>query len=312
MRGGNHVFTSIFFVSGWPKAFIGNFSVIQKNSGCEKIAWMREGDITFFRCNLFVSESPKTFNANSSVFQKISGRENVLWMRGGTSRLPVEFFLSHPTENFHWDLFGVSGCEKFVWMKKRISRFSVEKNLNHIIGRFHWETSVFQKCSGSGNVAWLRKGDITFFFRIFSVSDFRKFSLGTLRCFRKFLAVKIFNGCEGAYHVLQSNSSCLTLPKKFLWDLFSLSKKFWLRKLGMDARGISRFSVEGFWSHISENFHWELFSVSRNMSQRKICMDERRRYHVLPSKFFKSQYRRNSLANLRRFRNFLVWGEKYE
>ena len=197
----------------------------------------------------------------------------------------------------------------------------------------------------------MRKGDNTFSGRIVFVSHYRKLCLCFFSLFHKTSGREIISWMRGGYHIfppkffgptlaktLIGNSSVFQrnsdsekvvwmregyirffdwlflshITEHFVCAYFVVSKNFWPRKNFLDARGISRFSVDAFWSHISENFHWELFSVSKKLSQRKFCMDERRGYHVFSSKFFKSQYRRTSLANLRRFRNFLVWEEKYE
>ena len=166
---------------------------------------------------------------------------------------------------------------------------------------FIGESSVFQKISGSGKICMGRDWDITFSRRIFSVSQFQNFTLGTPRCFTKLLAAKILYGCEWGYQVFPSNFSSLILPKTFIgnsslfqktsgsennlwtrgryhvfpveiflshiskkchWELFAFSKVFWLWKLSWMLGRVSPFTVENFLPHFTENFHWELFVVS--------------------------------------------------
>ena len=150
------------------------------------------------------------------------------------------------------------------------------------------------------------------FRQTFCVSFYREIALGTLRCFTKVLLAGILLEWEKGISRFSVANFLYQSFESFLWELFVVSENFSQRKyLGM-RRGISRFPVDFVSTHNTENFHWELFSVSRKLSHRKVCMDERRGYHVFPSKFFKSQYQRNSLGKLRRFRNFLLWGEIYE
>ena len=103
-----------------------------------------------------------------------------------------------------------------------------------LLKTFIVNSSVFQKSSGSGKKCMERDGDITFFRHIFSVSQFRKLTLGTPRCFTKLMAAKILYGCE--------------------WDITFF-------------RGL-------FLDHSTENFHWELFGVSELFRYEKKCMDK--------------------------------------
>ena len=109
-----------------------------------------------------------------------------------------------------------------------------------------------------------------------------KFRWGTLRCIRKFRVSKIFMHQREGYRVSPSKILCPTVPKNFVRNLFRkflVWKKVWIRE------GISRFSVEIFWSHSSEKFRGRPFNVSENLGYRKIFMHNRG-YHVFPWKIF--------------------------
>ena len=75
-------------------------------------------------------------------------------------------------------------------------------------------------------------------------------------CFRKFLVAKKFmDKREGEVSRFLSKSFCLTVPKNAVGELFSLSlvsgiEEVWMRGWG----GVSRFSVEIFFSHSAEKF----------------------------------------------------------
>ena len=96
----------------------------------------------------------------------------------------------------------------------------------------------------------------------FSVENFlsqsaEKIRRGTLLCFRKFRVPKIVRDKRrGGYHDFLSKLFCLTVPKKFVGEPFSVSlisgiEKVWMRGWG---GGVSRFSVEKFFSHSAEKF----------------------------------------------------------
>ena len=149
-----------------------------------------------------------------------------------------------------------------------------------------------------------REGHITFFRRIFFVSQFRKFLLITLRCFRKLLAANIFYGYKVGYHVCPSNFFSFTLPKTFIgnssplqiiygsekivlmregymtfffvekflnhstgnfyWEFLGVSEIFWYGKKHMMKMGVSQISAKHFLSHNTKKVHWKLFGVSKN------------------------------------------------
>ena len=65
---------------------------------------------------------------------------------------------------------------------------------------------------------------ITIFHRKISVQHCRKFSWGTILCFRKFLLWKKFWKREWGYHVFPSELFCLTVPKIFVGRPFCFKK----------------------------------------------------------------------------------------
>ena len=67
-----------------------------------------------------------------------------------------------------------------------------------------------------------RGGGITFFRRKFLVSQCRKISRASLQCFRKFGVSKNFMHNRG-YHNFPSKIFCLTVPKNFVGEPFSVS-----------------------------------------------------------------------------------------
>ena len=70
-------------------------------------------------------------------------------------------------------------------------------------------------------------------------------------------------------------------------------------------RGVSRFSVEKFWSHSAEKFRGHPFNVSENLGHRKIlCILGG--ITIFRRKFFVSQCRKISWASLQCFRKFGV------
>ena len=84
-----------------------------------------------------------------------------------------------------------------------------------------------------GKKLWIRDrlggGGITFFRRIFFVSQCRKILWATLQCFRKFGVSKIFMHKKGI-SLFSVDFFCFTVPIKFVGEPLRVSKKFWYRK----------------------------------------------------------------------------------
>ena len=312
-NGGYLKFLSKFWSHITEKIF-GNSSRFQRNSGSVKFLWMRVGDIRFFRGNALNHSTGEILWELLVVSKNFSQRE-YLGMRRGISGFPVDFFRLKKPTNFIGSssvfqenpvakiLYGCEGgyhifrsilfrlwnpqtfigkfsvyqeicrSEKFVWMREGDITFFRRNFLNHSTGEIHWEMLVVSETLWYGKKHMNKTGVNANFRQTIFVSFYRESALGTLRCFTKILVERILH----------------------VW-----------------SRGISRFSVAIFLYQSFEFFHRELFIVSGKLWQWKVGMDERRGCHVFPSNFFKSQYRRNSLGNVSRFRNFMVWKETYE
>ena len=110
----------------------------------------------------------------------------------------------------------------------------------------------------------MREGDITFFCHNFSVPQFRKNTLVTVRFFRKTVPENVFYQCEGG--------------STFSRQIFSvsLSRKFSLGNLRCFKK------IPG---------------------SEKNCMEEGGRYHVFPAHFFCSTLSKLSIGNTSLFQN---------
>ena len=124
--------------------------------------------------------------------------------------------------------------------------------------------------------------------------------------FLKFSGIEKKYGREGAYHDLQSKTLCLTVPKTFVREPHSLWEKFWFQEVLWMKRGVSRFSVELFWSHSAENFRQRILLFLRKKLVWKSFMDEKGGITFLRRIILVSQCRKNSWASLQCFRKFGV------
>ena len=180
--------------------------------------------------------------------------------------------------------------------------------------------SVSQKISGIEKL-YAQEGNITIVYKKYCCLTVPKIlRRGTLLCFRKVLVSKKLMDKRGEgrreYHDSPSKNVCLTVPKKFVGETFSVSlisgterfyaseiyltilcrnffclsaqkfrrgtflicvsekiwyrKKLWIRGGGGKEEGVSRFSVENFWSHSGKIFRGHPFNVSENLGYRKI------------------------------------------
>ena len=139
--------------------------------------------------------------------------------------------------------------------------------LNHSTGEIHWEIFVVSETFCHGNKNMKKTGGNAKFCQTIFVSIYRESALGTLRCFTKYLVARILHG----------------------W-----------------SRGISRVSVAIFLYQSFEIFHRELFSASRKLWLRKVCMDEWRGFHIFPSSFFCLTIPKNFIGNTSSFQKFPV------
>ena len=211
------------FLSHSTKNFVGAHFGVSGNFGCRKILCIREGGvITFLSRKLFVTQYQKMSLVNTSVYQKISGIEKLYASETeGVSHFSIENFLSHSTKISlgHTSVYReISGVEKISASEREgLSHFSVENFLSHSTRKCRW---------------------------------------GTLRCIRNFRISKQFMHQRererevererekergGKYCVSPSKTFCLTVPIKFLGELFCVSKDFWYRIF--EAKGGGSFTV---------------------------------------------------------------------
>ena len=118
-----------------------------------------------------------------------------------------------------------------------------------------WEKIWFQ------NFLWMKRWGITFFRRKVLVSQCRKLSWAFVPGFRKNGVSKKFMLNRG-YHNFPSNIFGLTVPKTFVKESYCFWEKNCFENVLWMKRGVSRFSVELFWSHSAEKFRGDPFNVS--------------------------------------------------
>ena len=113
-----------------------------------------------------------------------------------------------------------------------VSRFSVEKILSHCTKILHWRTLwCFRKILLS-KIFMHRRGGITVLPKFFVSQDRNeKLCKRTLLFPRKFLVSKKIYGQKGACHDFQSKFSCLTVPKNFVKEPFSVSQISGIKKM---------------------------------------------------------------------------------
>ena len=176
-------------------------------------------------CRNFLSHRTETENfvEEPFCFPEIFWYRKNLWIRGGISRFLVEIFMSHSAENFRKGILFLRKflVSKVLWMKRGVSRFSVENFWSHSAEKFRGHPF-----NGSENLGYRKIlciiGGITIFRRKFFVSQCRKISWASLQCFRKFGVSKNFMHNRG-YHKFPSKFFCLTVPKNFVKEPFSVS-----------------------------------------------------------------------------------------
>ena len=80
--------------------------------------------------------------------------------------------------------------------------------------------------------------------------------------------ISIFYEKEGVSRLFVPNF-CLTIPKNFVGEQFSVSENFDYRKSFLLEKGISRFCVENFCLTVSRNVVGDPFCVSKKFLYRK-------------------------------------------
>ena len=156
--------------------------MLRKNSGIENFQAKEGGSFTVLSKNFLSHRTEKTSPGNQSVFQKISGREKKFMDKrvGGVSRFPVEKFLSHCTNIFHWRTLR---CFRKILLSKIFmdKRGALGFCRNFLCHRTDTKSFVQEPFYFPDNF-WYRKkfmdkrGHITFFRRKFFVSQCRKTS----------------------------------------------------------------------------------------------------------------------------------------
>ena len=132
--------------------------------------------------------------------------------------------MSHSAENFRkgiycfWENFWF---QKVLWMKKGVSRFSVENFWSHSAEKFRGHPFNVSEKLGYRNILCII-GGITIFPRKFFVSQCREILWASLQCLRKFGVSKNFMHNRG-YHKFPSKHFCVTVPKNFVKEPFSVS-----------------------------------------------------------------------------------------
>ena len=138
-----------------------------------------------------------------------------------------------------------------------------------------------------------------FYVKTFLSQRAEKFRRGTrnpsVLCFRKFLLAKIFMDNKGGVSQISVGNFCLTVPKKFVGEPFTLSLASGT-KIIYASEGYVTIIRRKFLSHSTETIPRGtlLCSVSEKFWWRKSLWIRRGEYHNFPSEIFVSQCRKNS------------------
>ena len=232
-------------------------------------------------------------------------------MRRGRSRPPVDFFLSHITESLHWQLVGFS---KNFWQQ---NLFMDDTRGYHVFPSqdfcitvskiFTGNSPLFQKTSGSENKFWMRGGYHVSPTKIFLSHITKNFHCELFIFSEELSFIENFswNGWGNQFFVKQF--FCLALSKKLKGNSSVFRKNSGGENFYGWEKGISRFFVDTFLSHIIENFHWKLFGVSKNFWQRyKFVMMREWDITFFCRYVFVLLYRKLSLETLRCFKKILA------
>ena len=122
----------------------------------------------------------------------------------------------------------------------------------------------------------MQKRGITTFRSKFLVSQYRKISLGNTSVYQKNSgSEKLYASERGGYQDFPSKIFCLTVPKKFVREPFSVSLISGIEKVWIRGGGVSRFSVEIFMSHSAENFRKGILLFLRKFLVSKSFTEDR-------------------------------------
>ena len=162
--------------------------MFRKNSGIENFQ-AKEGEASRFCRKIFNLTGPKKLRQGTILcFRKFLVGKNILWIRGGGYHDFPSKFLSHCTEIFHWRTlwcFRKLLLSK-IFMHKRGASWFCRNFLSH-----RTETESFVK---------------------------EPFCFPEVYCYRKMLGTR-----EGANINFPSKFFCLTVPKNFVEEPFSVS-----------------------------------------------------------------------------------------
>ena len=144
-------------------------------------------------------------------------------------------------------------------MNRGVSRFSVENFWSHSAAKFRGHPFNASENLGYRKILCII-GGITIFSRKIFVSQCRKISRASLQCFRKFGVSKNFMHNRG-FHKFPSKffvSQC----RKISWTSLQCFRKFGVSKNFMHNRGYHNFPSKIFCLTVPKNFVKEPFSVS--------------------------------------------------
>ena len=235
-----------------PIKFVGEPFCVSKEFRYRKVSSKGGGSFTVLS-KIFLSHgTKKTSPGNHSVFQKISGREKYFMDKGGGYHdFPSKFF-SHCTEIFNWRTL----C---CFRKILLWKIFMHRREHHGFVEFFCLTgpkrkafkrnpSIFQKFSGIEKKLWIR-GISRFSVEIFMSHSAENFRQGILLFLRKFLGSKSFKDEKGGITFFRRKFLVSQCRKTFVRESYCFWENFWVLKVLRMKRGVSRFSVENFWSH---------------------------------------------------------------
>ena len=245
--------------------------------------FMQKG-ITIFRWKIFVSQYEKFRRANRMCLRKFRVSKNFMPKRG-ISRFSIKkivvsqyrkYFVGEPffvSETFWyrknlWIRGGRGGGSITIFRQKNVC-LTVSKNL---VG----ETFSVSLISGIERF-YASEIYLTILCRNFFCLSAEKFRRGTfLICvsekiwYRKKLWIRGGGGKGGGSITIFSRKFCLTIPKNLVRESYCFWEIFWFRNVLCMKRGVSRFSVQNFWSHSAKIFRGHPFNVPENLGYRKI------------------------------------------
>ena len=192
-------------------------------------------------------------------FRKIPELKNLRKREGGgVSRFSVGIFLSHIAEKFRRRILyccnnfgyresldkGGGEYQDFPW---KIFCLTVPKN-------FLVEPFSVSLITGTEKV-WIRGGGASGFtvenFLSHSAENFRR---AIPQCCNNFGYRKSLDKKGGGHQDIPSKIFCLTVPKNFVGQSFTVAIKSGIEKIWIRVGLVSRFSVENFLSHSAEKF----------------------------------------------------------